>query len=92
MVQKQGCAFVQFTRRTAAEVAAEKSFNKLFIKGKRLVIRWGKSQGKQASAFDASGVVGAGPVVPVPGLPGALPPPPEELTNNFFNLVSVVVH
>ena len=91
MVQKQGCAFVQFTRRSAAEVAAEKSFNKLFIKGKRLVIRWGRSQGKQLTAGDAaagSGPGGGGPLVPVPGLPGALPAPPEELRNNFFNLVS----
>ena len=45
-------------------------------------IRWGKSQGKQET-------ITAGPVLAlpqVPGLPGALPAPPKELTNNFFNL------
>ena len=29
VVAKQGCAFVQYTRRVSAEVAAEKTFNKL---------------------------------------------------------------
>ena len=29
VVTKQGCAFVQYTRRASAEVAAEKTFNKL---------------------------------------------------------------
>ena len=29
VVAKQGCAFVQYTRRASAEVAAEKTFNKL---------------------------------------------------------------
>ncbi len=86
MVPKQGCAFIQYTRRSAAEAAAEKSFNKLFLKARRLTIRWGRSQGKQQTASDAGAV--AGPMVPVPGLPGALPQPPEELTNNFFNLVN----
>ena len=87
MVQKQGCAFVQYTRRSSAETAAEKSFNKLVLRGRRLTIRWGKSQGKQDSSGGAA-AAGAGPLMPVPGLPGALPAPPEELTNNFFNLVS----
>lgn len=50
VVQKQQCAFVQFTNRSAAEVAAEKSFNKLILLGRRLTVRWGKSQAKQASA------------------------------------------
>ena len=46
------------------------------------MIRWGKSQGKQEAI--ASGPVLALPQVP--GLPGALPAPPKELANNFFNL------
>ena len=58
---------LQYTRRSAAEVAAEKTFNKLTIKGKKLSIRWGKSQGKQ----DAIQASGSGIAVPqVPGLPG----------------------
>lgn len=78
LVAKQQCAFVQYTTRIAAETAAEKTFNKLILGGRRLTIKWGRSQGR------------AGPVLasalevyePVPGLPGALP----ELSNNFFNL------
>ncbi|ESP03876.1 hypothetical protein LOTGIDRAFT_110063 [Lottia gigantea] len=49
VVQKQQCAFVQFTSRTSAEAAAEKSFNKLILKGQRLSIKWGRSQGQQQS-------------------------------------------
>ena len=36
VVNKQQCAFVQFTTRAGAEAAAEKSFNKLII-GKLLL-------------------------------------------------------
>lgn len=43
------CAFVQFTTRDAAEHASEKTFNRLVIGGKRLAIKWGKSQGKRYS-------------------------------------------
>jgi len=86
MAQKQACAFVQFTRRASAEVAAEKSFNKVVIKGRKLTIRWGKSQGKQTET--ASSGAAASMVPAVPGLPGALPAPPQELKNNFFNISS----
>lgn len=80
LVPKQQCAFVQFTKRSAAELAAEKTFNKLVLGGKRLSIRWAYSQAKQASVmpkvnrnFD-----------PVPGLP-SLPPLPAN-PNDYFNL------
>jgi len=82
MVPKQGCAFVQFSRRSAAELAAEKTFNKLVIRGLKLTIRWGKSQGKQ-SAVTSEAVV---PADLAPGLPGSLPAPPVELTKNYFGL------
>jgi pre-mRNA-splicing factor RBM22/SLT11 len=55
------------------------------IKGKKLMIRWGKSQAKQTSTITS----GEGVVPNIPGLPGALPPPPqhgEVLRNDFFNL------
>ncbi|CAL8139338.1 unnamed protein product [Orchesella dallaii] len=89
IVQKQQCGFVQFTSRAAAEVAAEKSFNKLIIMGRRLTVRWGKSQAKQTSISDDGSHL-----PPVPGLPGALPPPPPMSMgggggpsgSNFFNL------
>lgn len=65
MVPKQQCAFVCFTNRYSAETAAERSFNKLIVKGRRLKILWGKSQGAKA----APGNEGGAKLTPVPGLP-----------------------
>lgn len=116
LVPRAQCAFVQYTTRAAAEHAAEKTFNKLVIHGRRLTIKWGKTQGisKQCvgtcSIFECvlifeffpSGRLGSEKVdqparslEPVPGLPGALPPPPgitiqhAQLApppDDFFNL------
>ncbi|XP_022319025.2 pre-mRNA-splicing factor RBM22-like [Crassostrea virginica] len=85
VVAKQQCAFVQFTTRSSAEAAAEKSFNKLIVGGRRLTIKWGRSQGQQL-ALKKEGEEDDKDLEPVPGLPGALPAPPEEIANNFFNL------
>jgi pre-mRNA-splicing factor RBM22/SLT11 len=55
------------------------------IKGKKLTIRWGKSQAKQTATITSA----EGGVPAIPGLPGALPLPPqagEVLRNDFFNL------
>eukprot|EP00064_Thunnus_orientalis_P015430 superscaffoldBa00002859_g15482 len=41
IVQRQQCAFIQFATRQSAEMAAEKSFNKLIINGRRLTVKWG---------------------------------------------------
>ncbi|XP_004926745.1 pre-mRNA-splicing factor RBM22 [Bombyx mandarina] len=96
LVPRAQCAFVQYTSRNAAEHAAEKTFNRLVIFGKRLTIKWGKSQGRQGLTEKNDGV----PMLePVPGLPGTLPPPPAYLhpfppqmppppnrPNDFFNL------
>ncbi|XP_052752298.1 pre-mRNA-splicing factor RBM22 [Galleria mellonella] len=96
LVPRAQCAFVQYTTRSAAEHAAEKTFNRLVIGGKRLTIKWGKSQGRQGINDKNE----SAPVLePVPGLPGTLPPPPAFLhpfppqmppppnrPNDFFNL------
>lgn len=86
MVSKGSCAFIQFAKRSSAEIAAEKTFNKLVLKGKKLTIRWGKSPAK----LTATATSQEGDVPAIPGLPPALPPPPgvsgEVLRNNFFNL------
>jgi len=83
MVPRQQCAFIQYTQRSAAEAAAERTFNKLILGGRRLTIKWGRSQGRQTvSATEVTREI----LEPVPGLPGALPPPPESMGNNFFNL------
>lgn len=79
MVPKQQCAFVQYTTRIAAENAAEKTFNKLILGGRRLTIKWGRSQARVGVGIGHQTLEA---YEPVPGLPGALP----ELSNNFFNL------
>ncbi|GBP44250.1 Pre-mRNA-splicing factor RBM22 [Eumeta japonica] len=96
LVPRAQCAFVQYTTRSAAEHAAEKTFNRLVITGKRLTIKWGKSQGRQGVTENREV---APALEPVPGLPGALPPAPAFLQpfppqmapapnrpNDFFNL------
>lgn len=40
LVPRQQCAFIQYTKRSAAELAAEKSFNKLVLQGKKSTIKW----------------------------------------------------
>ncbi|XP_014246837.1 pre-mRNA-splicing factor RBM22 isoform X2 [Cimex lectularius] len=82
MVPRQMCAFIQYVNRNPAESAAEKTFNKLILGGRRLNIKWGKSQGRQGGPGGIEDVY-----EPVPGLPGALPAPPVELRDNFFNLL-----
>ncbi|CAB1337054.1 unnamed protein product, partial [Coregonus sp. 'balchen'] len=90
IVQRQQCAFIQFATRQAAELAAEKSFNKLIINGRRLTVKWGRSQAARGKEAIKDGVSEMGTRLdPVPGLPGALPPPPaleEDAPINYFNL------
>ncbi len=69
MVSRQQCAFVQFTTRAAGEAAAEKSFNKLILGGRRLNIKWGRAQAQQA-AIKKEGEEDESMLEPVPGLPG----------------------
>ncbi|XP_045775811.1 pre-mRNA-splicing factor RBM22 [Maniola jurtina] len=80
LVPRAQCAFVQYTTRSAAEHAAEKTFNRLVIGGKRLTIKWGKSQGRQGPN-DKNEAMPA--LEPVPGLPGTLPPPPPAFLHPF---------
>uniref|UniRef100_A0A672RVX7 Pre-mRNA-splicing factor RBM22 n=1 Tax=Sinocyclocheilus grahami TaxID=75366 RepID=A0A672RVX7_SINGR len=90
IVQRQQCAFIQFATRQGAETAAEKSFNKLIINGRRLNVKWGRSQAARGKEREQDGVTESGiRLEPVPGLPGALPPPPvsdEDASTNYFNL------
>lgn len=78
VVNKNQCAFVQYIARASAEAAAEATFNKLIIRGRRLNIKWGRSQGRQGGEETYTGAGGPPemPLEPVPGLPGPLPPPP----------------
>ncbi|CAN8021658.1 unnamed protein product [Ixodes persulcatus] len=85
MLARHQCAFVQFTSRTSAELAADKTFNKLILAGRRLVIKWGRALARSEPAI-APTPSQSRPLEPVPGLPAPLPMPPEELANNYFNL------
>uniref|UniRef100_A0A8C9SD92 Pre-mRNA-splicing factor RBM22 n=1 Tax=Scleropages formosus TaxID=113540 RepID=A0A8C9SD92_SCLFO len=82
VVQRQQCAFVQFATRQAAELAAEKSFNKLIINGRRLTVKWGRSQAAWGRDKDGVNEVGM-KLEPVPGLPGVTQKWSET---NYFNL------
>jgi pre-mRNA-splicing factor RBM22/SLT11 len=76
VVGKQNCAFVTYSNRAAAELAVEKSYQKLVIHGQRLVIRWGKSLAKRGNndRDDDKAV----PTAQIPGLPSGTP--------DYFNL------
>ncbi|CAD7091927.1 unnamed protein product [Hermetia illucens] len=84
LVPRQQCAFVQYTKRSAAELAAEKTFNKLVLHGRKLTIKWAHSQAKQNTVAKTDRRY-----EPIPGLP-----PPSATTtsnpNDFFNLQSEV--
>lgn len=79
IVPRQQCGFVQYTKRAAAELAAEKTFNKLVMGGRRLTIKWAHSQAKQNAVAKTQRNF-----EPVPGLPTHLPMPPKP--NDYFNL------
>ncbi|XP_059472770.1 pre-mRNA-splicing factor RBM22 [Neocloeon triangulifer] len=86
LVPRQQCAFIQYTSRSAAEVAAERTFNKLILQGRRVTIKWGRSQARQGAPGSKDPEGNFSELEPVPGLPGALPMPSGDLHSNFFNL------
>ena len=55
-------------------MAAEKTFNKLVIRGSKVTIRWGKSQGKTMAVANAQSDM---------TVPGHLPAPPIEVTRTL---------
>ncbi|CAB3406133.1 unnamed protein product [Caenorhabditis bovis] len=69
---EKGCAFIEFTTRESAERAAERSFNKVYIKDRRLTIRWGEPNAKKAA--DNSTYVNPVPSVPTLPIPAGLIP------------------
>ncbi|EDW07624.1 pre-mRNA-splicing factor RBM22 [Drosophila mojavensis] len=44
LVPRQSYAFVQYFKRSDAELAAERTFSKLSLKGRRLIIKWARTQ------------------------------------------------
>lgn len=79
MVARQQCAFVQYTKRVSAELAAEKTFNKLVLGGQKLTIKWAHSQAKQNTVAKTNRNFESGGL-PTSQLP--MPPPPTD----YFNL------
>jgi len=76
IVEKNSCAFVQFTKRESAENAATKCYGRLDLMGKKLNVRWGRPQQSSFSRDD-------GPkCTPVPGLPAALPNPGQVIQHD----------
>lgn len=69
LVERQQCAFVQFATRQGAELAVEKSFNKLIINGLRLVVKWGRAQAARGPEATDGFSEMATRLQPVPGLP-----------------------
>ncbi|CAH0387857.1 unnamed protein product [Bemisia tabaci] len=83
MVPRQQCAFVQYTTRAAAEQAAERTFGKLILSGRRINIKWGRSQAKQATTTSKEDETPK--LQPVPGLP-APSASSKDMSENFFGL------
>ncbi|VDM64050.1 unnamed protein product [Angiostrongylus costaricensis] len=80
LLEAKSCAFIQFTTREACEMAAERSFNKLFLKaslfmGRRLVIRWGQPQAQKMGDEQRN-------INPVPSLPNPCPTPDDLVPSN----------
>ncbi|PAV88956.1 hypothetical protein WR25_22766 [Diploscapter pachys] len=79
VLEAKMCAFIEYTDRQAAERAAEKGFNKVFLNGRRLQIRWGQPQTSNRfgqNADDPSSVrINPVPLVPNLPLPEGLPLP-----------------
>ncbi|KAI8801656.1 Pre-mRNA-splicing factor RBM22 [Cladochytrium replicatum] len=74
MVYKSKCAFVNFTSRQSAELAAERSFNNLILKDHALKVQWGKAKalGPRGDTVDGQQIQSAMMYgVPMPPPPGA---------------------
>ena len=72
VASSKSCAFICYTSRQAAEMAAERSFNKVIIKGKRLKVLWGRSQEQRSGGGKDEKRDKLKDYPPVPGLPGGI--------------------
>ncbi|BHF68573.1 RNA binding motif protein 22 [Sparganum proliferum] len=86
---KQHCAFLQFTTRESAERAAERSYDRLILRGHRLTVNWGKSPAALAAASAGITLLGTGEVESLPPVPG-LPLPPTPLPPSLLPSTSSV--
>ncbi|CAI4232906.1 unnamed protein product [Auanema sp. JU1783] len=72
MLEEKSCVFITFTTREAAEMAADRSFKKLTIKGRLLKIRWGAPPAERTVVESETR-----PINPVPSLPNVCPIPDD---------------
>ncbi|CAD6193516.1 unnamed protein product [Caenorhabditis auriculariae] len=72
VLEQKGCAFIEYTTREAAERAAERSFNKAFINGRRLTIRWGQPQAQKSAENAERAMINPVPSVPTLPLPDGM--------------------
>ncbi|KAI1714603.1 RNA recognition motif domain-containing protein [Ditylenchus destructor] len=72
MLPQKCCAFIEFTTRAGAEVAAERTFEQLVLKGQKLKVRWGQPPRARNQAKPADS---AANLAPVPNLPNPCPVP-----------------
>ena len=84
MSQKHNCAFVQFVSRKDAEEACSKSAGRLVIKGRRLNVKWGRSQSSK-SATQTKKAQEEKKLPQMRGVPGALPQP-DQVWGNTGNM------
>jgi pre-mRNA-splicing factor RBM22/SLT11 len=82
VIEYKGCAFIEYTDRKSAEMAAEKTFNKLQLKGRKIMVRWGRQQALHTSSGSTRELPEHRKMPGVPGLPdfGDVPLP------DFFGL------
>lgn len=90
-VAHQNCAFIQYTTRAAAEIAAESTYGRLTLGGQKLNVRWGHAQARKDKESTNLAAMKETKMKPTPGLPAPLPPLPTELQNNFFNIAPQTV-
>lgn len=90
-VAHQNCAFIQYTTRAAAEIAAESTYGRLMLGGQKLNVRWGHAQARKDKETTSLAAMKETKMKPMPGLPAPLPPLPTELQNNFFNIAPQTV-
>ncbi|KAJ3129070.1 RNA binding motif protein 22 [Nowakowskiella sp. JEL0407] len=88
-ITKTKCAFINFATRESAEIAMEKSYNNLKIKGHDLKVQWGKSKPIGMAKTDGGnaamgGAVGQAPVTLDQMLNLPVPPPPPGLGKLYY--------
>jgi len=70
VVPNKFCAFIQYTSRQAAELAATRAFNQIVINNQRLTIRWGRPQSQTRANHSVDKALD-----PVPNIPNICPTP-----------------